>query len=137
MQPLQFVGLTCDSANETKTFAVKCDVIMIDAGALFQTAYPSHYNIFRAALVVSVDTGGFRVVGVHVGTLNPPTKNSRMGESATAQSVEDNRCSSAQSLWTVGVICEIARVPDILRALQLELYSNKIPCEMRAIVPGA
>ena len=76
-------------------------------------------------VIVSVDTGGFHVVGVDVGTQDntispPPIKKSKTGGHATAQSVKKNSESLATSLHghtAACLICEVARVPVILSAV--------------------
>ena len=66
-QSLLVVGFTSDRADSTTSYGVRCDVITIDAGALFQASYPSYDGL---SVIVSVDTDGFHVVGVHIGTHN-------------------------------------------------------------------
>jgi len=125
LQPLLVVGLTSDSADETKIYGVRCAVIVIDAGALFLTDYP----LSGSAIFVSADTaGGFRLVGVPVkaqdDTSSPPPIHCSKTEkvhATTAENVQAKSNSSAYSFYGhpgVGVICEVARVPDILSAMQ-------------------
>eukprot|EP01035_Chromulina_nebulosa_P041535 gene41535-56193_t len=68
-------------------------------------------------VIVSVDTGGFHVVGVDMGTRDntispPPIKKSKTGGHAVAQRVKKNSESLATSLHghtAACLICEVAR----------------------------
>eukprot|EP01036_Dinobryon_divergens_P042723 gene42723-56789_t len=119
-QQLALVGLATNSRDETTIYFSACQVVLIDACAIFHTiCYTAHETLPGSALIVSVDTGGFHVVGVHVGTRDdtPPIKRSKTGgHHTTTQSVKENT-ESLHGHTAAYLICEVARVPDILSAL--------------------
>ena len=123
-QQLALVGLASNSQNDTTTYFKTFQVALIDAGAIFQSTYCARNSLSGSAVIVSIDTGGFHVVGVHVGTHDdtgpPPINKKRKGGHASADDVEESQKSLADSLHghtAFCLICEVARVPDILSML--------------------
>ena len=124
-QQLALVGLVSNSRDETTTYFETFQVAVIDAGALFQSTYYARKSLSGSAVIVSIDNGEFHVVGVHVGTQDdteapPPIKKGRKGSYASANNVAESQQSLADSLHghtAYCLICEVARVSDIVSAL--------------------
>ena len=123
-QKLALVGLASNSRDDTTIYYETFQVTLIDAGALLQSSYHGRNSLSGSAVIVSIDTGGFHVVGVHVGTNDdtvkpPPIKKGRKGGYASADDVEESQNSLAGSLHghtAYCLICEVARVSDIVNA---------------------
>ena len=126
-QQLALVGLASNSRDETTIYFETFQVALIDAGAIFQSTYCARSSLSGSAVIVSIDTGGFHVVGVHVGTHDDtagrsPINKKCKGGHASADDVEESQKSLADSLHghtAYCLICEVARVPDIVSALEI------------------
>jgi hypothetical protein len=129
-QEIAIIGLVPNSADELTVFFEPCKVIVIDAGAIFQSNYVARDCFSGSAVIVSLENTGIRVVGVHVATqddtVSPPpitystNKKHKAAYQALVKDVEDSNSSLANSLhghMAFCLICDVARVPEILDAL--------------------
>eukprot|EP01036_Dinobryon_divergens_P026521 gene26521-35187_t len=116
-QQLALVGLATNSRDETTIYFSVCQVVLIDACAIFHSiCYTAHDILSASALMVSVDTSGFHVVGVHVGTRDDTVSLPLTIKKSKTENTESS-ASSLHGHTAACLICEVARVPDILSAL--------------------
>jgi len=83
-QQLAIIGLTPNSRDEATVYFDEIRVTVIDAGALFQSTYSARCGLSGSSVIISMDSDGFHVVGVPVGTEDdivspPPIKKARRG----------------------------------------------------------
>ena len=124
-QEIDVIGLVSNSEDEATLSFETCRVTVIDSGAIFHSNYVGRDGLSGSAVIVSLGATGYRVVGVHVGTHDdtaspPPINKKRKGGHASAEEATDSASSLASSLhghMAFCLICEVARMPDIMAAL--------------------
>ena len=125
-QDIALIGLVPNSEDISTLCFEACKVTVIDSGAIFHSNYVARDGLSGSAIIVSLDNNSFRVVGVHVAAHDdtvstpPPISQELDGGLALASEVEDSTSSLASSLhghMAFCLICEVARVPEILSAL--------------------
>ena len=111
------------NSDEYSEFFGESSVVLIEKGStLFRAQYYCEDGLSGAGIIVCLDDGAFRVIGVHVAshdsTEEPPKiKKAKLGDGADAKSVSDSSSSLAASIHghtAYNLICEIARVENLL-----------------------
>lgn len=125
-QAIIVVGFISSPGHHTEVFAKDCRVTTVETdSSLFRSDYSSERGMSGAAVIVAVENGEDRVVGVHVGTHDdtqppPKIKGSKTGNHANAASVSDSQSSLAGAIHghtAYCLICEVARVNDVIEVL--------------------
>jgi len=124
-QEIAVIGLVSNFKDDATLSFETCKVTLINSGALFHSNYVGREGLSGSAVIVSLGSTGYHVVGVHVGTHDdtaspPPINKTRKGGHASAEEAADSASSLASSLhghMAYCLICEVARMPDIMAAL--------------------
>lgn len=129
LESVYIIGYKIDSRDAAMEamFDGKVNVIeRHERSALFQSAYVSFDSLSGAGVVVKKERNEFRVIGVHVAShdstvSSPPVKKVKHTEIADYESVSVSLSSLSSNIHghaAYTVICEIARVPELIELLQ-------------------
>jgi hypothetical protein len=128
--PIYVVGLKVDSRDTATEAVYPCAVNIIEPGedsAMFQSSYTRFEGLSGAVVVMRVVNGVAKVVGVHVAshddTVRPPEieecgKNQKAASDENDYSASNSIASSIHGHHAYRLICEVARVPDLVAFLR-------------------
>ncbi len=132
LQQICVVGLLPSLANpdESSGYSFSSAVMVIERDStLFRASYYSENGLSGAGIIVTLDSGQFRLVGVHVASHEstvapPPMKRTKRGSGADCDSASESSSSLAASIHghtAYSIVCEVVRVSG-LKAKLVDLH---------------